>query len=701
MPPPEFLTDADFADAPPEFLTDADFGGARPARQKSGFEKYVYDPAGQLLQGLTFGFGDEITAGAGTAFGRDYSSELGTQRADNAQFQAEHPYASVGLQLAGGLAPALLTGGTSLEAQGAGNASRALRLLYGIGKPAEAASTIGSIARTAGTGAALGGLYGYGSGEGGVVNRLENAGVGAAGGGIIGGGLATAGAGVSRVLSSGPAQSAFERLRAIGADESGKLGGDVAGPAGPSAADLALTRKLRGVSPEQLQGAESQLAQALSEGSPLYLPEAVNSPRLNRQARFIANYEPSMEQAQNAIQQRALNAPARVSSILDQVSPERDPFAGASQFRTGAEDVTDAMRSARSSAAAPAYARARDQMPLINSPEMKDALSSKTVKGIIKDIKEEFPSQYGDLPDNHITVLDKVKKRLDADIRAKLKNPTENRDVLHDLQTRRNQLVDAIDSASGLYQEARNVYRGFSGPVNYLEGQAKEPGVLTRILKTNDDNVINAVTSTFNQNANPQKVAQIREAMEIGGKGEEFKAGVRAFLQRMVNGTDDGKRAVRDFIDSDAQRSVLKAALGDGYDDFARKIERETKIFEGKKNYYAGSSTQGNFAEANDSLAASSSLGNLVRSALSPRQTAIKNTDKIVNWITSLESRDSATAKQLARALFDTKEGLAALQRVRPFHQRITGIDSGLSRAEQLGTRAGGAGGGSIRKKKS
>lgn len=122
--------------------------------------------ARNILQGLSFGIGDEIEAAirSGSFGGSEYDKYLQNARESYKGFSATHPGTAVGLQIAGGLLPSLLTFGATAPATAAG---------------------IGSAARGALTGLGLGALQGFASGEG--EDRTSNAVIGGTLGGVLGG----------------------------------------------------------------------------------------------------------------------------------------------------------------------------------------------------------------------------------------------------------------------------------------------------------------------------------------------------------------------------------------------------------------------------------------------------------------------------------------------------------------------------------
>jgi len=183
--PPGFVLDTPDAPPitgalPPGFVLD---GPAQP--EKPGVLDTALGAVRQAARGATFGFGDEIAAGVGAtaaaALGRpgtwseNYDAALAHNRERDKAFEAQHPYLSLGAQVAGAVANPV----SRLSAAGSLPARVGMNSLINAG---------------------LGAVAGFGEGEGGLQNRLGSAGTGAAGGALIGavvpavGALASAGA---------------------------------------------------------------------------------------------------------------------------------------------------------------------------------------------------------------------------------------------------------------------------------------------------------------------------------------------------------------------------------------------------------------------------------------------------------------------------------------------------------------------------
>jgi hypothetical protein len=147
--------------------------GAAP-RQPTGLERagrFVDNVVRGLAQGATFGFADEIAAGARTGAGLwgDYGAALAEERGRDAEFRQESPVAATAANVVGGIASPLAR----------------LRVF----NPGRAASIPGAMVRGAGAGAAAGGVAGFGEGEGGFTDRASNAAVGAGLGAAFGAAL--------------------------------------------------------------------------------------------------------------------------------------------------------------------------------------------------------------------------------------------------------------------------------------------------------------------------------------------------------------------------------------------------------------------------------------------------------------------------------------------------------------------------------
>lgn len=113
-----------------------------------------------VAQGVSFGTSDEAIAGAGALLGYNYDDVLASERAKMRSFGEQHPVVSTVGEMAGGLGTLALPGGASLTG---------MRYLQNAKNAWQAARRSGAV------GGAWGAASGYGHGEDGVANRLQNA----------------------------------------------------------------------------------------------------------------------------------------------------------------------------------------------------------------------------------------------------------------------------------------------------------------------------------------------------------------------------------------------------------------------------------------------------------------------------------------------------------------------------------------------
>ena len=212
------------------------------------------------MQGLTFGLADEsygVTQGVaglfnGEGFGAGYDRGVEEYRARDRAAKEAHPISSTVGEVSGSIPPIVAGGLTSLGAKALGLTGRTF---------------LGRSAASTGSGAVIGGVQGFNSGEGDVENRLSAAGAPLVTGAVVGSLSPAVGLGVGRLTQLGreflggraatiPAQ--------LGSRSADMLAQDINAAGGPQAvrgrlAELGRDATLIDVSPS-LQGRAQGLA---------------------------------------------------------------------------------------------------------------------------------------------------------------------------------------------------------------------------------------------------------------------------------------------------------------------------------------------------------------------------------------------------------------------------------------------------------
>jgi len=128
---------------------DASSQSPTPMAPPSAMGKTTDSVSRQLLNGLTFGFGDNMEAALGAlpvlgdkkpneSYAQAYDRNLREVRGSMGQFQKENPKTALALDVAGGMLPAVLTGGSS-------TAATAPSLIGRVGRSALLGATYGAL----------------------------------------------------------------------------------------------------------------------------------------------------------------------------------------------------------------------------------------------------------------------------------------------------------------------------------------------------------------------------------------------------------------------------------------------------------------------------------------------------------------------------------------------------------------------------
>lgn len=207
---------------PPKLLTNSGDGAVGAGVRGLSDPINMLDEMGAVVDALGGTDGRENIWSSDRRFGDILDNNLGQNRSILAYDDANHPYARFGGQLASGL----VLPGASAEGVGLA-AARAVLREGGSRFAAEEAAKAAVRSRLGVAGAAEGGLAGFGAGEGGPIDRLPSAGIGAVTGGALGYGTGVlaqelgpwARQLVDRIRGRGAVEAVTEQAPGIGTDE--------------------------------------------------------------------------------------------------------------------------------------------------------------------------------------------------------------------------------------------------------------------------------------------------------------------------------------------------------------------------------------------------------------------------------------------------------------------------------------------------
>lgn len=497
-----------------------------------------------INDGLTVGFADEISSALSASLnpligsGNDadtwrerYDLNVEGERALDRQAREQNPMASAAGGVTGGLMPMLITGGSSsLISTGRSAASGPLSRAASQGAAPSLAQAAGE---SAALGAGYGGLYGLGSAEGDLLERLPDAAEGAALGAAVGGAVPLA-LGSTRA-AVGAARSPDRRAM--------------------SQVERAVERD--GMTMEQFRHQADDLQRRYPDTA---MPADAGGENVRGLLERVAQTPGAgRSQVVPALTERQQGQPQRVIDTLQELTKsEQDSF---SRMADDLGRATGSSRTARQAVEEAMTQRARDARPLYEkayqepvpwSHELEDLFKRPAMQEAYQAAARragnegrDFHGRFIDLKDDGtFTVqsvpstgdLDFIKKTLDSKI--SILDRAGDRDEARVIKGIRSKLVDMMDAASPTYRQARAAW---AGPSQFVEAVENGRTILSRNISAEElmANLkrmtpselegyrIGAVSAIVNKIGNdPAKLADVTKHL----RSREMRAKVEAML---------------------------------------------------------------------------------------------------------------------------------------------------------------------------
>lgn len=220
---------------------------------------------------------------------------------------------------------------------------------------------------------------------------------------------------------------------------------------------------------------------------------------------------------------------------LAKVSPTTDKTDAALQVQQGIEDATRIVRQDANKAAKPAYdtARAGGQ---VMSPDLAQLADLPATKSALADAAVDYQNRTGkvanlDAPD--FELWDLTKRKLDEAVnKAKLAGDYSNADAIGSVRDR---LRMNLDAAYPTYETARDLAAPGQRLAARLQSSLGPAG-------SGDETARSITAGIFGPNGiNPRAVAEARSAFEASGRTDEWQAGIRSYLQELIDTASGGE----------------------------------------------------------------------------------------------------------------------------------------------------------------
>lgn len=409
--------------------------GFRPGEQRPmpRPEAAFPGPVNAALQGLSMGFSDEAIAGLRSAAGRGkYEDLVKAEREAIRKYAEEHPNISTGLEMAGAVAPALVTMGAGALPSIVRGGATAMRAAPAAVNAAATATRAPSLARMTGLGALQGGATAVGTSEKPLSELPAEFGLG-----TVAGGAATLGlAGLGKYV----AMPAFRSIKsALGFGDADKM------------ADFAIARALQkdGLTPD---AAAAKLA-AMQRGEMTLADLGENTAALLRKA--SASPGEARMTTKGTLVSRETDRIPRVSDDL------RTLMSGSKDFYT---DVQDLIKK-RSVEADSLYQAAWDAKAVFSpktAPEIEKLRNLPSFKEAMKGGAKRMADLGMDIadPKNTLRALHETKIALDDMIESAVRAGEGNQ--AKTLISMKERLLKDMEKAVPEYRTARETFAGDS-----------------------------------------------------------------------------------------------------------------------------------------------------------------------------------------------------------------------------------------------
>lgn len=564
--------------------------------------KFVKGAAIAYPKGMTLGFSDEIKAalaapmirgyGAVTGTGStgslsgDYEQALNIARQQEQQAAEEAPVGSFLGELAGGI-------GTSIGAASKLGGTQLAKL-----------ATTSPIRTAAGVGGVSGGIYGFGTGEEGIKERLRQAGVS----GLLGAGLGGAGSYVGKKIggiigekvSRIPAieQESLQDIVTQRAAQSDLPSSGISAQSSEISAINKVIERLKKDYPDNWQ-------QVLDKWRQSEIPLAsVSQKNLTNLAKGAAQYPSGEAITQKYFEKEMLRSPERLSKEL-----------GVNNFYKSVDDVLSEGRKI----AAPLYEEAFQK----NAPVWTGKLNPE-INSAIKSARAKYPSELRGFSDNSVKVLDKAKQELDAQIASAKQSG--DRGFVSSRTKIKEDLLQTIDRYSPEYKLARMV----AG--DYLSTEkAMQKGL-----------------DIFKPSVDVENLASFGSASEKNA----YKEGVKKAISTQIDRVQENANPYKSILGTpEKQKKLISVLSPSEYKKLEGTLKAEDRLFKMRNEVIGGSPT------ASKALAASSISDGGQEALVSlasggPKAAGFSVVQKIVKG--AFDGLNDKTAEKVARLMYET-----------------------------------------------
>ena len=534
-------------------------GSAIMGAQDTAFFGFDDEAFGGLMAGMEGVFGDWTKPGKLERMGDVYRKGRDQMRAFKGETQEDNPISYMGGQFAGALPAGGVTSGLAKTAT------------HGLARRIGTGALIG---------AGFGGTYGYGSGEGGFTDRLDDAGRGAAWGAAFGGGFPIV-AKVAEPITT-PIGNAFKntfgkkppmKAAGVGAaasdEQPGMFGGLPSGeaPLKDKAQEQAIKQlskmaERRDMTPDSL---DQKLDEFIADPRGRIAAELFDQQGRTRIKRLAEMPGKTADDLAPKLRTRLREQGARLMQALDRSTGPQEARQALTQLADEFEQASKTLYQPVLAQNVNASGAERAAQVMQRFPPEVIANAEKIMTTIARAEGVEVAAM------NEATRLHMMKRALDDAIDVASRKDGLGGSTFRAFTGLKRDYVRALDEAIPGYRQAREQWSGLKDAEEAVEmGQS--------LFSTNPDEAI----------AYAQSLTESQAQFFAAGA----KTAIRQRIEQGDKALSEGARNVADAFLSTNQAKRLQAALGDKADDFTRALQSEDQAYRAAREMLPGSGSQ-------------------------------------------------------------------------------------------------------------
>lgn len=301
---------------------------------------------------------------------------------------------------------------------------------------------------------------------------------------------------------------------------------------------IAVEDMIQAMTPEELSDALKNQQSGKRLGLQLTPAEASGSPILSAQEKQLGSNTDRAKQMGSFKKGQKQSQKQAIENFGDLLQPKKQSYAR--DIQQGAEKIIGDKEKALAEKARPFYDAAEHEQlhPNTLNALLRDSNLNRVFGELMNDSR--YASELENFAPTSVKVLDRVKRRLDAEINTALERgesgKAKDQDLARVLRDSRKKLVNKLDEISPNYKKARSIYEEGSPPINLFRD-----GDMGKLANLNESQLQQASRIIFDpQETDPKVLHRMRDQF-LKEDPEAWRGIVRNEMERRMINQNLGK----------------------------------------------------------------------------------------------------------------------------------------------------------------